>query len=123
LIFELDGVNAHQRGFMHFGAIRPDWRASTEIDTKSIRSYYGHPWLAVKRLVRAMQFSQFRAKSTKNDLKPTNFPKRNSYFEIEGVVNENYEHLLGSNGSLEFDGYYTCEEVLKTYSSFSFIQA
>ena len=69
-----------------------------------------------------MQCTHFHAKSAKNDLKPTNFLKRNVYFEMEGV-NENYGHLLGSNGSLELDGYYTCEEVLKTYSSLSFIQA
>jgi hypothetical protein len=31
LIFGLDGVNAHQRGFMCFGAIRPKWWASSEI--------------------------------------------------------------------------------------------
>jgi hypothetical protein len=28
-MFGLDGVDAHQRGFMRFGAIRPNWRASS----------------------------------------------------------------------------------------------
>jgi len=32
-----------------------------------------------------MQHMQFRAESAKNDLKPTNFLKRNLYFETEGV--------------------------------------
>jgi len=36
--------------------------------------------------VRAMQRTQFRAKSAKNDLKPTDFLKRNFYFETEGVM-------------------------------------
>ena len=37
------------------------------------------PWLVGKRLVRAIQCTQFRVKSAKNDLKPTDFPKvRNS---------------------------------------------
>jgi hypothetical protein len=31
---ELDGVDAHQCGFMRFGAICPKWRASSEIGTK-----------------------------------------------------------------------------------------
>ena len=39
------------------------------------------------RLVRAMQRMQFRAKSAKNDLKPTDFLKHNFYFETEGVCN------------------------------------
>jgi hypothetical protein len=30
--------------------------------------------------------SQFRAKSAKNDPKPTGFPKRNSFYETEGVT-------------------------------------
>jgi hypothetical protein len=34
-IVGLDGVDAHQRGFMRFGAIRPKWQDSSEIDTKS----------------------------------------------------------------------------------------
>ena len=37
-----------------------------------------------------MQRTQFRAKSAKNDLKPTNFLKRNFYFEMEGVL---YKHV------------------------------
>jgi hypothetical protein len=32
-----------------------------------------------------MQRTQFCAKNAKNDLKPTNFLKRNLYFEMEGV--------------------------------------
>jgi hypothetical protein len=36
--------------------------------------------------MRAMQRTQFRAKSAKDDLKPTNFIKRNFYFEMEGVI-------------------------------------
>lgn len=32
-----------------------------------------------------MQRTQFCAKSAKNDLKPTDFLKRNFYFETEGV--------------------------------------
>ena len=43
LIFGLNGVDAHQRGFMRFGAIRTKWRASRQIDTQSCRLYYGHP--------------------------------------------------------------------------------
>ena len=70
---------------MRFGAICPNWQTSSEIGTKSFRLYYGHPWLAGKRLMRAMQCMQFRAKSAKNDLKPTDFLKRNFYFETEGV--------------------------------------
>jgi hypothetical protein len=85
LIFGLDNINAHQRGFMHFGAIHPKWEAPNEISTKSFQLYYGHPWLAGKRLVRAMQSMQFRAKRLENDLKPTDFQKRNYYFETEAV--------------------------------------
>ena len=72
---------------MHFGTIRPKWRASSEIGVKSFQLYYGQPQLARKCLVRAMQRKQFRAKSAKNDLKPTNFLKLNFYFETEGVTN------------------------------------
>ena len=43
LIVGLDGVDAHQRGYMRFGAIRPKWWASSEIGTKSFQLYYGHP--------------------------------------------------------------------------------
>ena len=32
-----------QRAFMCFGAIRPKWRAFSEIGTKNFRLYYGHP--------------------------------------------------------------------------------
>jgi hypothetical protein len=70
---------------MRFGAICPNWQASTEIGAESFRLYYGHPYLAGKRLVRAMQRMQFRARSAKSDLKPTDFLKRNFYFETEGV--------------------------------------
>jgi hypothetical protein len=83
-MFGLDGVDAHQRGSMRFGAIRPKWRASSEIDAKSFQLHYGHSQLAGKHLVRAMQCTQFCAKSAKNDLKPTNFLKRNFYFETGG---------------------------------------
>jgi hypothetical protein len=31
LIFGLDDVDTHQRGFMRFGGIRPKWQASNEI--------------------------------------------------------------------------------------------
>ena len=43
LIFRLDDINAHQRNFMCFGAIRLKWQASNEIGTKSFSLYYGHP--------------------------------------------------------------------------------
>ena len=33
-----------------------------------------------------MQHTQFRVKSAQNDLKPTDFLKRNFYFETEGVA-------------------------------------
>jgi hypothetical protein len=36
-----------------------------------------------------MQRTQFRAKRAKNDLKPTEFLKRNFSFETKGVYNEN----------------------------------
>jgi YHS domain-containing protein len=36
--------------------------------------------------VRAIQRTQFGAKCAKNDLKPTDFVKRNFYYEIEGVT-------------------------------------
>jgi hypothetical protein len=39
-----------------------------------------------KTLSEAIQRTQFCAKSTKNDLKPMDFLKRNFYFETEGVV-------------------------------------
>jgi hypothetical protein len=43
--------------------------------------------------VRAMQRTQFYAKSAKNDLKPTDFLKRKFYFEIEGVHLNSKAHL------------------------------
>ena len=85
-MFGLDGIDAHQRGFMRFGAIRPKWRAFSEIGAKSFQLYYGHPCLAGELLVRAMQRTKFRAKSAKNDLKPMAFLKSNFYFETEGVT-------------------------------------
>ena len=86
MIFGLDGIDAHQRGFMRFGAIRPKQRASNEIGAKSLQPYYGHPYLVGKRLVRATQRTQFLVlKMQKNDLKPMDFFKRNSYFETERV--------------------------------------
>ena len=85
MIFGLDNVDAHQHSFMHFGAIRPKCHASSEIGAKSFKLYYGHPWLAGKGLVRAMQCTQFCAKIPKNDLKPMDSLKRNFYFETEGV--------------------------------------
>jgi hypothetical protein len=54
--------------------------------------------------VRAMQRMQFRAKSAKNDLKPTNFLKYNFYFETEGVhwkrhtiQRDNTRHLISND--------------------------
>jgi len=47
---------------------------------------YGHPWLAGKRLVRAMQCTQFHAKNVKNDLKSADFLKRNFLFWNEGSI-------------------------------------
>jgi hypothetical protein len=38
--------------------------------------------------VRAMHCTQFCAKSAKNDLKPTDFLKRNFYFETESICIE-----------------------------------
>ena len=71
---------------MRFSDIRPKWRASSEISAKSFQLYYGRPWLAGKRLVRAMQHTQLCAKSAKNDLKPMDFLKLcNFYFETKGV--------------------------------------
>jgi hypothetical protein len=78
-------MNAHECGFTHFGAIHPNWWASSEIGTKFFLSYYGHPQLAAKLLVRAMQCTQFCAKNAKNYLKPTDFLKCNFYFETEGA--------------------------------------
>jgi hypothetical protein len=43
MIFGFDGVEAHQCGFMRFGAIRPKWRASTEIGINGFRFYDKHP--------------------------------------------------------------------------------
>ena len=43
------------------------------------------PELAGKRLVRALQRTQFCAKSAKNALKPTDFLRLSFYFETEGV--------------------------------------
>ena len=55
LTIELDGVDAHQRSFMRFGAICPNWWTSSEIGAKSFRLCDGYPSFAGKRLVRAMQ--------------------------------------------------------------------
>ena len=53
--------------------------------------------------MRAMQCMQFRAKSAKNDLKPTDFLKRNFYFETEGVLLTSSMHPIarwsGKNAS------------------------
>jgi hypothetical protein len=38
--------------------------------------------------MRIVQRTQFRAKNTKNDLKPTDFLNRNFYFETEGVYSK-----------------------------------
>jgi hypothetical protein len=71
---------------MRSGAHRPTWRASSEISAKSFQLYYGHPWLAGKRLTRATcNARNFVLKVQKNDLKPTNSLKRNFYFETAGV--------------------------------------
>jgi hypothetical protein len=51
-------------------------------------------FMSIPSLVRAMQRTQFRAKSVKNDLKPTNFLKRNYYFEMKGVLG----NILGEVG-------------------------
>jgi hypothetical protein len=75
---------------MHFGAIPPNWRASNEIGAKSFRLYYGHPWVAGKHVVRAMQRTQLSTKNAKNDLNPTCFLKRNYYFETVGVCRNHF---------------------------------
>jgi hypothetical protein len=36
LIFGPDGIDAHQRGFMCFGAICPNWWASNEIGANTV---------------------------------------------------------------------------------------
>ena len=79
---------------MRFGAIRPNWRATSENGAKSFRLYYGHPQLAGKCLARAMQCTQFHAKSAKIYLKPTDFLKCNFYFETEGVLFINISNFL-----------------------------
>ena len=43
LILGLNNVDAHQRGFMHFGAICPNWHVSNEIGAKTFQLYFGHP--------------------------------------------------------------------------------
>ena len=43
-------------------------------------------FMSIPNLVRAMQHTQFHAKSVGNDLKPTDFLKRNFYFETEVVL-------------------------------------
>jgi hypothetical protein len=75
-MFGLDGVDAHQRGFMC------EINQSMVMDGRVVVNAE----LAEKRLVRAMQRTQFHAKSAKNDLKPTDFLKRNFYFKTEGVL-------------------------------------
>jgi hypothetical protein len=40
-----------------------------------------------------MQCTLFRANSAKNDLKPTDFLKRNFYFETDGVTPQNHVHF------------------------------
>ena len=65
---------------MRFGAIRPKWRASSKIGAKVFNFTMDTPSSPEKRLVRAMQHTQFRAKNAKNDLNPTNSLKRNLYF-------------------------------------------
>jgi hypothetical protein len=85
---------------MRFGIIRPKWQVSSEFGTKSFQLYYGHPYLAGKRLARAMQCKQFRAKNAKNDLTPTNFLEHKFYFETEGAcVNKSLSplHRLGGH--------------------------
>ena len=58
---------------MRFNAIHPEWQASSEIGAKKFQLYHGHPQLAGKRLVRAMQRTQFRAKNAKMTLSPRIF--------------------------------------------------
>jgi hypothetical protein len=72
---------------MRFRAFHTKWRASRQVGAKSCQLYYGHPQLAGKCLVRTMQCTQFHAKSAKNDLKPTDFLKRNFCFETEQALN------------------------------------
>jgi hypothetical protein len=61
------------------------------------------PRLAGKRLVRTMQCTQFHAKSAKNDLRTTNFLKRNFCFETDGVLNlKNFIQDLQVHGSQHF---------------------
>jgi hypothetical protein len=49
--------------------------------------------------VRAMQRTQFRAKSAKNGLKPTDFLNRKFYFETEGVQIK-YRYLIEKSGHI-----------------------
>jgi hypothetical protein len=49
----------------------PDFPVKT--GAKSFQLYYRQPWLARKRLVRAMQCTQICAKITENDLKLADF--------------------------------------------------
>ena len=103
------------------GAIRPKWRAFSEIGARSFRLYYGHPQLAGKRLVRAKQRTQFRAKSAKNDLKPTDLVNRNFYFETEGVAStkvsimhspSSYAASFLAGGKTHLSSFKVCEELL-----------
>jgi hypothetical protein len=47
-----------------------------------------------------MQYTQFRAKSEKNDLKPTDFLECNFHFEMEGILGRKVPKLLESYGRL-----------------------
>ena len=51
-------------------------------------------FMSIPSLVRAMQCTQFCAKSVKDDLKPTDFLKRNFYFEMEGVYGKASSYAL-----------------------------
>ena len=82
--------------------------------------YYRHPQLAGKRLVRAKQRTQFRAKSAKNDLKPTDLVNRNFYFETEGVASTkvsimhspSYAAFFLAGGKTHLSWFKVCEELL-----------
>ena len=57
-------------------------------------------FMSISSLVRAMQHTQFHAKSVGNDLKPTDFLIRNFYFETEVVlVNPKHDSAFVTNSS------------------------
>ena len=78
MIFGLNGVDAHQRGFM---CEINRCQLSMAMNGRVVFSEF----MSIPSLVRAMQRTHFRAKSVKNDLKPKDFLKRDFYFEMEGA--------------------------------------